>query len=412
MEDFTLYSFRDIRKLVVKQLKEERHKIEPNRYKVKKPKPKKILSQDDCIHILKSTDFSYAFTSKDLFYGYNKEIEFTKYQLRQLKYYSKKTEIEEILGDIFAECIMYIIQDIIDNNITFKVPTVGGFCDIHMKTLNKEDFIKYRQKGQYLDVDFIRSNFKVYRPTLYRYDMRDSSKFWETDIIIDQDFQKSLTNHINNGNIYYENIPKSINDYLLEFSYNYPYIDQVTLKKILTFGWRQVYFHARYKRDVFIQTDKHYIYFGNVESFEGNKPEQYYARQLLKRLCKLYKTKNIKWDGYYYFCLQRDEYRNYFRHIIKNGRRTKTIRSSSTKYFYFNTSKLLFRHPDMAYVYYKRSRYMVRAKADFDLGDYRYIRPYISIPNVEDYEYKGVNTLDSIKTNKRKYKILWAKKQR
>ena len=55
---------------------------------------------------------------------------------------------------------------------------------------------------------------------------------------------------------------------------------------------------------------------------------------------------------------------------------------------------------------------MVRAKADFDLGDYRYIRPYISIPNVEDYEYKGVNTLDSIKTNKRKYKILWVKKQR
>ena len=55
---------------------------------------------------------------------------------------------------------------------------------------------------------------------------------------------------------------------------------------------------------------------------------------------------------------------------------------------------------------------MVRAKADFDLGNIRYIRTYIPIPNVEDYEYKGVNTLDSIKTTKRKYKILWAKKQR
>ena len=57
MEDYTLYDFKDIRKLVGRQLKEERHKLEPNRYKVKKPKPKKILSQEECVHILKSTDF-------------------------------------------------------------------------------------------------------------------------------------------------------------------------------------------------------------------------------------------------------------------------------------------------------------------------------------------------------------------
>lgn len=412
MEDYTLYDFKDIRKLVGRQLKEERHKLEPNRYKIKKPKPKKILSQEDCVHILKSTDFSYAFTSKDLFYGYNKEISFSKYQLRQLKYYNKKTEIEEILGDIFAEFVMFIIQDIIDNNITFNLPSVGGFCDIHMKTLNKEDFIKYRQKGQYLDIDFLKSNFKVFRPTLYRYDRRDSSKFWETDIIIDQDFQKNLTNHINNGKVYYENTPKSINDYLLEFNYNYPYINPEILKKVIVFGWRQIYFNSKFRRDVFIQSDTHYIYFGNVESFEGNKPEQYYSRQLLKRLLKLYKTKEIKWDGYYYFCLQRDEYRYYFRPTIKNGKRTKVCRGNNTKYFYFNSNKLLFKHPDLAFIYYKKSRYMVRAKAEFDLGNPRYIRQYIPILNVENYEYKGINTLNTIKTTTRKYKILWAKKQR
>ena len=412
MEDFTLYSFKDIKKLVGRQIKEERHKIEPNRYKVKKPKPKKIISQDECVHILKSTDFSYAFTSKDLFYGYNKEIEFTKYQLRQLKFYNKKTEIEEILGNIFAEFVMFVIQDIITNNITFKVPAIGGFCDIHMKILDKDDFIKYRQKGQYLDVDFLKSNFKVYRPTFYRYDRRDSSKQWQTDILIDQNFQKILTDKINKGTVYYENIPKSVKDYLLEFSYNYPYIDRVNLNKIITFGWRQIYFHAGYRRDVFIQTDSHYVYFGNVESFEGTKPEEYYKKQLTKRLIKLYSTKEIDWDGYYYFCLQRDEYRYYFRNIVKNGKRTKNKRCNSTKYFFFNSDKILFKHPDIAYVYYKKSRYMVRAKADFDLGNIRYIRTYIPISNVEDYEYKGVNTLDSIKTTKRKYKILWAKKRR
>ena len=55
---------------------------------------------------------------------------------------------------------------------------------------------------------------------------------------------------------------------------------------------------------------------------------------------------------------------------------------------------------------------MVRARAEFDLGNLRYIRQYIPILNVENYEYKGINTLNTIKTTARKYKILWAKKQR
>lgn len=410
-EDFTLYSDRDIRNLVIRQLKEERKKVEPNRFKVPPPKPKKRITTDESAKILKATNFSYAFTAKDLFYGYKKEISFAPYQIKKLKFYNKKTEIEEILGDIFAEFVTYVMKDIIENNITFKVPAAFGYADIHLKTLEKDDFIKYRKLGQYLDIDFIKSNFKVYRPTFYRYKTRDSSAVRQTDIIIDQTLQKELTQKINHGQVYYENIPKDINDYILEFKYNYPYLDSALLKSILSFGWKQIYFHTIYRRDVFIQSDQHYVFFGDVEALAGNKPELYYARQLFKRLYKLSQVKEIPWDGYYYFCLQRNEYRYYFRSTMKNGRRTYKKRASSTKYFYFESDKMLFKYPDLAYIYYKKSRYMVRCKADFDLGDVRYIRPYISLSNVEDYEYKGVHTLDSIKTDKHKYKILWAKKR-
>jgi hypothetical protein len=33
---------------------------------------------------------------------------------------------------IFKECFKLVIEDIIDNNITFKLPTGGRLADIHM----------------------------------------------------------------------------------------------------------------------------------------------------------------------------------------------------------------------------------------------------------------------------------------
>ena len=55
---------------------------------------------------------------------------------------------------------------------------------------------------------------------------------------------------------------------------------------------------------------------------------------------------------------------------------------------------------------------MVRAKVTQDYGNFRFIRPYIPILNVELYEYKGINNLDNICITNHKYEIIWAKKQR
>lgn len=414
MEDYDLLSFRDIKKLLTRQIKEERHKLEPERYKPKKyPKINQTITTNDCQHILANSDKGWAFTQKDLFYGYKKEISLTKTQQRNLGL-KKDIEIEEIFGNIFFTFVLYVIKDIILNNITFKVSTVGAFADIHMRCLNREEFTEGRQQGKYMDIDFLASNFKTYRPTLYIYDRQDSSKIHTVDIILDKSLQQELSNKINNGKVYYESTPKSIDEYLNDFQYLYPNIKLQLLKSILVFGWRQIYFHGKLFRDVFLSNNNHYIYIGNVESYEGNKPLTYYKRQLRKKLQKLFITKNIQWDGYYYFCLTKDEYNYYFRPTIKMKRRWKmnSNRAQHTKYFFFKYNKLLFKHPDLAYIYYTKSKYMVRAKVTQDYGNFRFIRPYIPILNVELYEYKGVNNLDNICTTNHKYEIIWAKKQR
>lgn len=413
MEDYTLLSFGEIRKLLGRQIKEERRKLEPERY-ISKPKPKrKPYTPDECQHILTNYDFGWAMTQKDIFYGYQKEFTLTKLQKQDL-HIRKGDEIEAVFGKIFFDFFLYVIKDIILNNVTLKTPAVGAFADIHMRCVDREEFTEGRQKGKYQDIDFLASNFKTYRPTFYRYSSQDSTKIWTTDIILDQQLQKELSDQINNGKVYYETTPKSINSYIEEFQYLYPSIKLPLLKSIISYGWRQVYVNCRMYLDMYFSDETNSIYIGDVETFSGTKPEVFYRRKLRKRLARLYKTKNIKWDGYYYFCITNGEYAYYFKPTLKNRRkmRMSTCRATSTKYFFFNYDKVLFKHPDIAYVYYSHSGHMVRAKAQQDYGNFRYIRPYIPLQNVELYLYKGHNTLESISTKKHKYKILWAKKRR
>lgn len=408
-EDYDLFTTKDIHKIISRQIKEERHKLEPERYIPLKPKPKKEKTEEECLNELKSSDLKFAFSAKELFYGYKKTISLTQYKAMG---YKSRDEKEEILGNVFTDFIFFIIKNIILYNITFKFPSVGGFADIHMRTIEGEEFKKYRQKGKYLDINFLASNFKAYRPTLYRYDRQDSTKFWTTDIILDKNFQKELTQLINQEKQYYDSTPKGLDDYIMQFQQLYPNIKLDLLISIIKYGCRQIYYHAKKFRDVFIKSKTHYIYIGNIESYCGNKPQVYYGRQMRKKLEKLFVTKNIKWDGYYYFCLSKGEYKYYFRPTLKMKKimRMNGSRALNTKYFFFNYGKVLFKHPDIAYVYYRNSKYMVRVKATQDYGNHRYIRPYIPLIKVENYEYVGKNTIETLM--KHKYKILCQRKQR
>lgn len=408
MDDYDLLSFGQIKKLVRREIGQERFKIEPKRQKKIKIVQRKPVEQE-FVDFMQQTDKKFAFNSKELFYGYKKPV--TKQDLQSLGYYIKGVEKEECLGEVFAEFVIFLIKEVIVNNLTLAVPAIGAYCTLHTKPIEGEDFKKYRQQGKFLDINFLISDFKAYKIVLTRYRSRDSSIFFDTDIALDPGLQKELSEQINSGKQYYDSIPKKFDDYISEFWYLYPKASLKFLKSFIRFGWVQIFHHAKRFRDVFIQTKNHYIYIGNIETLSGFKPETYYRRLMRKKLEKLFITKNIKWDGYYYFCISQQEYKYYFKPTenMKKLRRYNSCRANTTKYFFFDNPKVLFKHPDMAYAFYKY-RYMVRAKAPQDFGNHRYIRPYLPIQNVENYEFVGAKTLKNLMEHK--YKILCLRKQR
>lgn len=408
IQDYDLLSFTQIKKLVRRQIGQERRKIEPKRQKKIKITINKPIEQD-FVDFIQQTDKKFAFKSKELFYGYKNPV--TKQDIQSLGYYIKGIEKEECLGEVFAEFVIFLIKEVILNNLTLSIPTVGAYCNLHMKPVEGDEFKKYRQQGKFLDINFLVSGFKAYKLVLTRYRSRDSSISFDTDIALDPALQKELSEQINKGKQYYDSIPKKLDDYISEFWYLYPKASLKFLKSFIRFGWIQIFYHAKKFRDVFIQTKNHYIYIGNIIALSGFKPETYYRRLMRKKLEKLFVTKNIKWDGYYYFCLSQNEYRYYFNPTekMKKLRQYNQCRAVHTKYFFFDNPKVLFKHPDLAYVYYKY-RYMVRIKAPQDFGNHRYIRPYLPILNVENYEFVGAKTLKNLINHK--YKILCLRKQR
>lgn len=89
---------------------------------------------------------------------------------------------EKITGDkhrkllvkrIFRECVKLVLEDIIDNNVTFELPTGKKKADIHMKRVQGEAFKNLRVGGKWQDVDLLSSDFTGHELALYMYGERD-----------------------------------------------------------------------------------------------------------------------------------------------------------------------------------------------------------------------------------------------
>lgn len=390
--------FYKIRQEIYREVHAEEKILYPKKPKPKKPKVK--LTEEDTYDTLMKSDRKYAFTARDIYEGYKKKLNLTPEQYLNLNM-TKTYGLVGLFGNILADTIFLIMQDIILNNSTVQFQGVGGFAEICMYAVKGDEFKKARQNGEYQDVDFLVSNFTAYRPELIRYSKRDSLDIHKTSIILDPKFKRDLTKQINVGKNYYVTPARKIDSYIEQVQELYPNIKLEVLSAVIKYGIKQVYLCSKQFLDVLIKKDGRYVYFGNIKAYCGTKPENYYGRQLRKKLYKLWFSKEIKWDGYYYFCLSEPEYKKYF---SKSG-------NSRTKNFSFNTPKLLSKSPDIAYVFYRRNKYMVRLKAKQSFGFYRFIRPYIEIQGVELYQYKESATIESLSPKNHKYKILCQRKR-
>lgn len=98
-------------------------------------------------------------------YGLTPRELFTKFNTSKL-YNTKKQRLGEgldpngkIVGaQVFTYCFQLVLNDVIDKNIIFRLPTKYE-AYIEMQKVGGEEFVAARQNGAFKDVDFIKSGF-------------------------------------------------------------------------------------------------------------------------------------------------------------------------------------------------------------------------------------------------------------
>ena len=107
----------------------------------------------------------HAFSSHDMFINFPVEkLKMTKEEC--IDTYSDGNK-RDLAASIFNRSVQMVVDDIIDNNIHFKLPGLGRTqAYIYMKRTEGDKFKKAFKNGKWRDVDFIMSNFSGYQLTL------------------------------------------------------------------------------------------------------------------------------------------------------------------------------------------------------------------------------------------------------
>jgi hypothetical protein len=99
-------------------------------------------------------------------------------------------------------------------------------------------------------------------------------------------------------------IQKTIQDYYEQIYDEYPSISKSDIKRILQYGWKSLYLHCSYGGDVLLNRLGFWFYCGRLMN-NSIKWFEYYKKKMIIKLRIMYKRKQIKWNGYYYFALSK-----------------------------------------------------------------------------------------------------------
>ena len=269
-----------------------------------------------------------------------------------------------LVKQVFRECLKLVLNDIIDNNVTFNLPTGAKKCNMHMKRVRGESFKNLRRAGKWKDVDILESNFTGYEIGFYMYG-KVSPRV--KNVYVNKTLKDRITENTNKGMQYGDsNKDKTIKDYYEAMFAKFPQISQSDMKRILNFSWKSLYLHNSYGGDTFITDKDLWCYIGYLKC-DSIKHFLYYIKKLTIKLRVLYKRKKIPWDGYYYFALSQRQYDQFIGLRSKRGRPKKNftferiylyqildeckIQESSKQYIfripYIDTVKLKFYMPKL-----------------------------------------------------------------
>lgn len=100
---------------------------------------------------------------------------------------------------VFKEALKIILNDIIDNNVTFELPTGGRPASIYIKRTQGDNFINARKNGKWRDVDFLQSNFSGNQMV---FSMKTDNIIKEKPIYLDSKLKNKITDNTNKGKQY------------------------------------------------------------------------------------------------------------------------------------------------------------------------------------------------------------------
>lgn len=101
----------------------------------------------------------YSFTTGHLFNSFNIKHITTHHSI--LKKHYKTREKKEMAVKVFLYAIYLVLLDIIENNVTFVLPT-SKRAQIQMQAVTGDAFVKARKNGKFKEIDFIKSNYTGY----------------------------------------------------------------------------------------------------------------------------------------------------------------------------------------------------------------------------------------------------------
>lgn len=113
----------------------------------------------------KNYAMGHTFSLRDLFMNFPvAKLKMTPEECRET--YSDGSK-RDLAASIFARSTQMVVDDIIDNNVHFKLPGIARTqAYIYMKRTQGRQFKKAFKNGKWNDVDFIMSNFSGYQLVL------------------------------------------------------------------------------------------------------------------------------------------------------------------------------------------------------------------------------------------------------
>ena len=107
----------------------------------------------------------HTFSTREIFHNF--PIDKLKMDYDTVKKIYTDGDKRSLSASIFAKGMQLIIEDIIENNVHFLLPTLGqNESYLYMKKTSGNDFKKAFKKGKWKDVDFLTSNFTGYQLAL------------------------------------------------------------------------------------------------------------------------------------------------------------------------------------------------------------------------------------------------------